>query len=853
MADKVKILRIEVDQETARKALQTTEQRLIRLREEQTKYRKEVRQSNGTNKEAVAQLAKVQAAIKTNSDRRRRLTKDINTESGSLQALRNQLSKLVALRNKINTSTAEGSKRFNELNAKILQYNNSIKKAEAAGGDFRRNVGNYPKLFSQITTSLVGMIGGFYAFIRVITSAAKTVKEFDEAQAGLASILGVSRDQMQGLTEDSLAYGKSTTFTASQVTQLQTELAKLGFTQREIRDSTGAVLSLAEATGAQLGDAARVSGAALRAFGLDAVEAGRVTSVLAVATTKTALSFNDYETALSTVAPVARAYGFMIEETVALLGKLRDAGFDASSAATATRNIILNLADSNGKLAQSLGGSVESFDDLIPALVNLRERGVSLNETLQLTDKRSVAAFNQFLNGAESAGELADNLVGVNDELQQMVETKLDTIAGDTKRLSSAWEGFILSIDQGNGLIAKATRAILQFTTAVLQVATDDNLNFFEKLGTVLNPFALTAYTAAKATEAFVNEQEKLNYQVRVNAEVTEAFNGNIDENIASLKRAVQAFGENTEAGRFYMDVLTEIDRLQQQTADSEKERINELQRIKEEAFQADQERMRKEREAELEESYRRTQDMIDQLEREIEYSETFIGIERENSDEFLKIRRETLNKRQQLAKINAAAEIAIEQAVSDAKIELMTTVIGVAGDLAKQGTAQYKILKSAEAVISAYTAINKTLADPKLVFPLDVITAAIIGAQALGNVAKINNVGFAEGGKVGDRGVHLSPDNRGDNRLIIARDNEVILNSQQQSKIGARNLKSAGVPGFADGGLVGTVSQPIIQEAENTNNIINSFSNLPPIYVGVRDINQGQARVRVKDKVSKI
>ena len=100
-------------------------------------------------------------------------------------------------------------------------------------------------------------------------------------------------------------------------------------------------------------------------------------------------------------------------------------------AATATRNILLNLADSNGKLAKSLGGSVETFDELIDGLITLDEQGVSLGETLELTDKRSVAAFNRFLEGAESARTLKDGITDVNKELQAMVDIQLDTLAGD--------------------------------------------------------------------------------------------------------------------------------------------------------------------------------------------------------------------------------------------------------------------------------------------------------------------------------------------------------------------------------------------------------------------------------------
>ena len=159
---------------------------------------------------------------------------------------------------------------------------------------------------------------------------------------------------------------------------------------------------------------------------------------------KTGLDFTFLESAMSTIAPVAKTFGFSIEETTALLGTLANSGFDASSAATATRNILLNLADSNGKLAQSLGRPIRNLNDLAPALKELKDKGVDLNQTLQLTDKRSVAAFNTFIEGSDTLITLKDSITDVNDELQNMVDEKLNNVDGSAKMLASAWEGLML-------------------------------------------------------------------------------------------------------------------------------------------------------------------------------------------------------------------------------------------------------------------------------------------------------------------------------------------------------------------------------------------------------------------------
>ena len=215
------------------------------------------------------------------------------------------------------------------------------------------------------------------------------------------------------------------------------------------------VLDFAQATGSSLADAASLAGAALRMFEKDTTHTTEFIDKMSAATTKSALNFSFLNNAMSTVAPVANAFGFKIEEVLALLGQLANAGFDASSAATATRNILLNLADANGKLATALGQPVTNLDDLIKGLVSLKDRGIDLGEALELTDKRSVAAFNTFLSGTDNVIHLRNELVSADGWAHKMAETMGDNMEGSLKSLDSAWQGLNLHINQSNGLLRR--------------------------------------------------------------------------------------------------------------------------------------------------------------------------------------------------------------------------------------------------------------------------------------------------------------------------------------------------------------------------------------------------------------
>lgn len=309
------------------------------------------------------------------------------------------------------------------------------------------------KAMQGFSTVALGTIGVVLSFVRYLTGAAQTMREFEQANANLSTILGTTRDGMKALMDSALSLGRTTEYTARQVTELQTELAKLGFGQGSIIAMQKPVLEFATAVGANLADAAAVAGSTLRAFNLRSAETEEALATLAVATNKSALSFDRIQTSIGTVFPVANAFGLSVKDTTALLGALANAGFDASSAATAARNIILYLADANGKLAKAMGGPAKTFDEIIDGLIKLRKAGTDLNEALELTDKRSVAAFSALLSGAEPARELRQSLEDVDGELQRISEERLNTVEGSTKLLQSAWEGLTLAFQNSNGAI----------------------------------------------------------------------------------------------------------------------------------------------------------------------------------------------------------------------------------------------------------------------------------------------------------------------------------------------------------------------------------------------------------------
>ena len=430
-----------VSEEEVTKILNTQVKSIRQAEEQNKRLRIAVKNVVGEDKEANQIRATMNNRIQKNTEFIKRNTDAFVRQKMTIEQYKQEIKQAF-------TELQKGGNTMNNVKS-IANGLSGVLKTKVSGG--------LSSVRDGVSTMIKGFVGaqavisGFQKMVDAIKSGVHSIVDFEAANSKLAAILGETKTNINELVYDAKRLGATTRYTASEATALQIELAKLGFSKKEILDSTEYVLKFAQATGAELPEAAALAGASIRMFGATTQETEKYVASMAVATTKSALSFSYLQTAMPIVGPVAKAFNFTIEDTLALLGKLADAGFDASMSATATRNIILNLADANGKLAKELGGNVKTLPEMVEGLVKLRDKGIDLASTLELTDKRSVAAFNAFLSDAEKINTLRDAVTNVEGDLTTMANTMTDNVQGAVLGLSSAWEAFMLSFMNSTG------------------------------------------------------------------------------------------------------------------------------------------------------------------------------------------------------------------------------------------------------------------------------------------------------------------------------------------------------------------------------------------------------------------
>lgn len=461
--------------------------------------RQAVKLLRDTDADYITILARLNSTIDTNSNYSKK-----NSDAQTRQKLT-----VGAYREEVKLAILEINKGNNTLRnfGTIAGNTGKILNTQLAPGFAQIGVGMKTLISGYVGAQAV--ISGIVKLFTLLREGASDIVKFEFANSNLAAILGTTSDKIKDLTADAQRLGATTKYTASQATELQIELAKLGFTKKEILDSTSAILRFAQATGAELSEAAALSGAALRMFNADTKDTEQYVSAMAIATSKSALSFSYLATALPIVGPVAKAFNFTIEDTLALLGKLADAGFDASSSATATRNILLNLADGSGKLAKALGKPVKTLPELVNGLQSLKDKGVDLNTTLELTDKRSVAAFNAFLTAADKIVPLRNQITGVESELADMANTMGDNVQGAIANLSSAWEAFMLSFSNTTG----PAKEFLNWMADKIRSIANDLKTPEEKIGQIETDFREMAKKRANAK--ILDEEKEFNAEYK--------------------------------------------------------------------------------------------------------------------------------------------------------------------------------------------------------------------------------------------------------------------------------------------------------------------------------------------------
>ena len=286
--------------------------------------------------------------------------------------------------------------------------------------------------------------------------AAKEFATFEQEMATVGAVTQATAVDFETLTEEAKRLGLTTTFTATEAAEAMTVLGRAGFNTAEIMAAIPHALSLARATATDLGESARIAAAALRVFGLNASETGRVVDTLTATSINSAQTLEGLGEGLKFVGPFARQAGISIEKTSAIMGILADNGIRGTVAGTGFARVLKNLSQTpKVKLLEELGvdvkDSIGNFREIEDILGDLNRA------TAEMGSVERTGIFEQlFGRGAASAivaAEAADRIDEATEKIEDMrgVASKTakimdNTLAGSFRLATSAAQGLGIAI-----------------------------------------------------------------------------------------------------------------------------------------------------------------------------------------------------------------------------------------------------------------------------------------------------------------------------------------------------------------------------------------------------------------------
>ena len=371
---------------------------------------------------------------------------------------------------------------FVEIGARTANFQKGINSASRRMTKFGAGVS---KVSSDNALALTAFAAaGALAFRSLITTAG----DFDAAMRGVAAVSGATTEQFAKLTETAQKLGRETQFSASQAAAGMAFLAKAGFEAGEVIGAIPGPLQLAAAASLDLASAADIVTNVLTGFNLEVQDLSRVNDILTQAFISSNTDLRQLGQAMKFVGPVAAGFGQDIEDVVAVLGSLGNAGIQASMAGTTLRGALTRLASPSREAAKILKRvGIEVFDSagkmrpFIDILDDLGKSAIKAEEVIDVFGQRAGPGITALLaQGAQGIREFSEELrdsAGVTDRIARV---KMEGFTGATLELTSAFEGLTIAIGKSGVLefaeeiarkLAGMTRVLAELPPLVLGTA----------------------------------------------------------------------------------------------------------------------------------------------------------------------------------------------------------------------------------------------------------------------------------------------------------------------------------------------------------------------------------------------
>lgn len=317
---------------------------------------------------------------------------------------------------------------------------------------------------------------GAAAFVAVGLEVRKATKTFADFQQSLANVQSVARatpEEFQRLRDAAAEAGETTRFTASQAADALYYLASAGFDASQSINALDGVLNLAGATQSDLAFTSEAVAAAISQFNLAASDSTRVANVFTASIQNSQATMQKLATSMQYVGPVASGLGYTLEQTAGILQILYNNGFEASTAGTALRSALADLANAASPAIAKLKDLGVSFADVDPSansfadvLDVLKGASISAGDAMAIFGDRAGPALIKLIEaGGSEVRKYTEAVTGTNAAAEAYA-VQNDTLSGSFDRLKSATQSAEISFVE---LFEPALRRLVDIATSAVK------------------------------------------------------------------------------------------------------------------------------------------------------------------------------------------------------------------------------------------------------------------------------------------------------------------------------------------------------------------------------------------------
>jgi len=274
--------------------------------------------------------------------------------------------------------------------------------------------------------------------------------DYERAMNTFAAVTKASAAEMERAAQVAQRLGADMTLpatSAGDAAKAMTELAKGGFTSAQAMDAARGALQLAAAAQVSEAQAAEITANALNAFGLAATDAGRVADLLASASNASSAEITDIALSLQQASASAAGLKIPIQDLVAGIGEMANAGIKGSDAGTSMKTFLAALIPTTEKASGAMRAlGINAFDSagkFVGLQTIIQQAAPAL---AKMTDEQQQYAIKvAFGSDAQRAANII--LGGGVEKFLQMSEAvgqsgaAQELAAAKTKGLAGAWDG----------------------------------------------------------------------------------------------------------------------------------------------------------------------------------------------------------------------------------------------------------------------------------------------------------------------------------------------------------------------------------------------------------------------------